>query len=127
MGDALQIETDRLLVVGAVVNLLRNASKFSPLGSTIRLRVAKIAGERVCIEVEDECGGLPPGDEEDLFRSFEQRSLDRSGLGLGLAVSRQNVRAISGELRVRNLPGKGCIFSLDLPFGARTEPSTPRA
>jgi K+-sensing histidine kinase KdpD len=127
LGDALQIETDRPLVVGALVNLLRNASKFSPRGSTIGLRVAKIAGERVCIEVEDQCGGLPPGDEEDLFRSFEQRSLDRSGLGLGLAVSRQNVRAIGGELRVRNLPGKGCIFSLELPFGARPEPRTPRA
>ncbi len=122
LGDALQIETDRLLVVGAVVNLLRNASKFSPLGSTIGLRVSKIAGERICIEVEDECGGLPPGDEEGLFRSFEQRSLDRSGLGLGLAVSRQNVRAMGGELRVRNLPGKGCIFSLELTVGPGTEP-----
>ena len=127
LDDALQIETDRLLVVGAVVNLLRNASKFSPTGSTIGLRVSKIAGEKVCIEVEDECGGLPPGDEEGLFQSFEQRSSDRSGSGLGLAVSRQNIRAVGGELRVRNLPGKGCVFSLEVPYGSRTEPRTQRA
>jgi K+-sensing histidine kinase KdpD len=117
LDDALQIETDRLLVVGAAVNLLRNASKFSPRGSTIGLRVSRIAGEKVCFEVGDECGGLPPGDEEGLFQSFEQRSVDRSGLGLGLAVSRLNIRAVGGELRVRNLPGKGCIFSLELPLG----------
>jgi signal transduction histidine kinase len=116
LDNARQIETDRLLVVGAVVNLLRNAFKFSPPGGTIGLRVSEIAGERVCIEVEDECGGLPPGDEEGLFQSFEQRNTDRSGLGLGLAVSRQNIRAIGGELRVRNLPERGCIFSLELPL-----------
>ena len=78
LDDALQIETDRLLVVGAVVNLLRNAFKFSAPGSTISLRVSGVAGERVCIEVEDGCGGLPPGDEEELFQSFEQRNTDRS-------------------------------------------------
>ena len=117
LDDGLEIETDRLLVVAAAVNLLRNAFKFSAPGSTICLRVSEVAGERVCIEVEDGCGGLPPGDEEGLFQSFEQRSIDRSGLGLGLAVSRQNIRAVGGELRVRNLPAKGCIFSLELPLG----------
>jgi signal transduction histidine kinase len=117
LNQALEIETDRLLVVGAVVNLLRNAFKFSGLGTTIGLRASKIAGEKLCIEVEDECGGLPPGDEEGLFQSFEQRNVDRSGLGLGLSVSRQNIRAVGGELRVRNLPGKGCIFSVELPVG----------
>jgi signal transduction histidine kinase len=117
LGDARQIETDRLLVVGAAVNLLRNAFAFSPPGSTIVLRLSKLADERVCIEVEDECGGLPRGDEEGLFQSFEQRNSDRSGLGLGLAVSRENIRAVGGDLRVRNLPERGCIFSLELPLG----------
>jgi signal transduction histidine kinase len=125
VDGALEIETDRLLVVGAVVNLLRNAFKFSPLGTTIGLRASRVAGERVCIEVQDECGGLPPGEEEGLFRPFEQRNIDRSGLGLGLAVSRQNIRAVGGELRVRNLPGKGCIFSVELPLGAAPREAGP--
>jgi hypothetical protein len=44
VDGTLQIETDRLLVVGAVVNLLRNAFKFSPPGNTIGLRTSEIAG-----------------------------------------------------------------------------------
>jgi signal transduction histidine kinase len=47
----LELEADRMLVVGAVVNLLRNALKFSSLGSTIGLRASKVAGEKICIEV----------------------------------------------------------------------------
>ena len=74
---------------------------------------------RVLIEVEDECGGLPPGRAEDLFRPFEQRSADRSGLGLGLAIARESVEVNGGEIRARNLPGRGCIFTIDLPRLAR--------
>ena len=70
---------------------------------------------RVLIEVEDECGGLPPGRAEDLFRSFEQRSADRSGLGLGLAIARESVETNGGVIRARSLPSKGCIFTVDLP------------
>jgi hypothetical protein len=69
----------------------------------------------VLIDVEDECGGLPPGKAEDLFRPFEQRGADKSGLGLGLSISMKGVRANGGEIRVRNLPGKGCTFTVDLP------------
>jgi signal transduction histidine kinase len=67
------------------------------------------------IEVEDECGGLPPGDSEELFKVFEQRGGDRSGLGLGLAISRRGVEANGGKLYVRDLPGRGCVFTIDLP------------
>ena len=52
---------------------------------------------------------------EDLFRPFEQRSADRSGLGLGLAIARESVETNGGEIRARNLPGTGCIFTIDLP------------
>jgi signal transduction histidine kinase len=51
----------------------------------------------------------------DLFRPFEQRSADRSGLGLGLAFSRWGVEANNGRLYARNLPDRGCIFTVDLP------------
>jgi signal transduction histidine kinase len=72
--------------------------------------------ERVLIEVEDGCGGLPAGeDTEDLFRSFEQRGADRTGLGLGLAFSRWAVEANHGRLYAQNLPNKGCVFTVDLP------------
>ena len=70
------------------------------------------------IEVEDECGGLPKGDPEDLFLLFTQRSSDRSGVGLGLGISRRGVEANGGTLYVRNLPDRGCVFTMDLPMQA---------
>ena len=76
---------------------------------------ASATAERVLIEVEDECGGLPPGQLDDLFRPFERRSGNRSGLGLGLSISRKGVEAMGGTLGVRELPGQGCVFSVELP------------
>jgi len=55
------------------------------------------------------------GDGDALFRPFEQRSADRTGLGLGLAFSRWGAEANSGRIRTRNLPGHGCVFIVDLP------------
>ena len=70
------------------------------------------------IEVEDECGGLPDGNVNALFRPFEQRGADRTGLGLGLAISRWGAEANDGRICARNLPGHGCIFTIDLPRAA---------
>jgi hypothetical protein len=62
-----------------------------------------VSVERVLIEVMDECGGLPGGDPNDLFHSFEQKGTDRTGLGLGLACSRWAVEANHGRIYARNL------------------------
>jgi signal transduction histidine kinase len=108
------IEADRQLLAAAVANLIQNAFKFTHDGGHVRLRT-RVTADRVLIETEDECGGLPPGQAEELFRPFAQRSTDRSGLGLGLSISRKAVQLTGGELRVRNLPGHGCVFTVDLP------------
>jgi signal transduction histidine kinase len=50
-----------------------------------------------------------------LFSPFQQRSTDRSGLGLGLSISRKAVQLNGGEIRVRSLPGQGCVFTVELP------------
>ena len=111
------IHVDRQLIAAALANLLQNAFKFSRPNGHIVLRTdtATVPG-RVLLEVEDECGGLPPGAAADLFRPFEQRSADRSGLGLGLAIAREGVETNGGEIRARDLPGRGCIFTIDLPL-----------
>ena len=113
----LLVEVDRQLIESAVANLVQNAFKFTHPGGHVQLRTHLREG-RVVIEVEDECGGLPPGKTEELFRPFEQRGGDRTGLGLGLAISLQSVKANGGELSVRNLPGKGCVFTIELPLAA---------
>ena len=50
-----------------------------------------------------------------MFQAFTQVGADRSGLGLGLSICRRSVEANNGTLGVRNLPGKGCVFTIDLP------------
>lgn len=66
-------------------------------------------------DVEDECGGLPAGNPEDLFRPYTQRGTNREGLGLGLGITRKGIEAYDGEVGVRNVPGKGCVFTITLP------------
>src|SRR5687767_3468337 len=96
-------------------------SRFTLPRTTVTLRVG-VSTERVLIDVEDECGGLPLGKVEELFSPFQQRGIDRTGLGLGLAFSRWGAHANNGELHARNLPGKGCIFTVDLPRYAVATP-----
>jgi signal transduction histidine kinase len=111
------IDVDRQLVGAALANLLQNAFKFSRPGGHVVLRTdTTTAPDRVLIDVEDECGGLPEGNAEELFRPFEQRSKDRTGLGLGLAIARESVETNGGLIRARNVPGKGCVFTIDLPL-----------
>ena len=105
---------DRQILTATVANLLQNALKFTHDATTITLRASSTT-TRVLIDIEDECGGLPEGKRENLLRPFTQGGPDRSGLGLGLSICAKAVKAMDGELRVQNLPGKGCIFTIDLP------------
>lgn len=70
---------------------------------------------RVLIAVEDECGGLPDGKIDGLFRSFEQRNADRTGLGL--AMCRWGTEINGGHISARNRHDRGCVFTLDPPRG----------
>lgn len=105
---------DHQILASVLANLVQNAFKFTHRRGRITLR-AHATAERVQIDVQDECGGLPPGTVEGLFQPFEQRGADRTGLGLGLAISLKGVQASGGEIRVRDLPGSGCVFTVDLP------------
>ena len=112
----LAIHTDKHLLYAAVSNLLQNAFKFGRRHSHVTMR-AYGDEDRVLIEVEDQCGGLPKGKAEAIFHSFAQHSTDRSGLGLGLSISRRAVEACGGILSVRDLPGVGCVFTVEMPRG----------
>ncbi len=108
------VHGDRQLLAAALSNLLHNAFKFTHIGGAVLLR-AHVAAERVVFEIEDECGGLPEGAATSAFRPFEQHGLDRTGVGLGLSICLKVAKAHHGKLRVRDIPGKGCVFSLDVP------------
>jgi signal transduction histidine kinase len=123
----LEAVADRARFVGALTNLVQNAVKFTKPGGAVAIRCSPRAGASVLVEVEDECGGLPPGRVEELFAPFTQRGADRSGLGLGLSISRRAIELGGGRLLARDLPGKGCVFSIVLPARARPSQSLDKA
>lgn len=110
----LAVAGDRDLLMSAVGNLLQNAFKFTRPRSEVTLN-AYAAADRILIDVEDNCGGLPAGDAEQMFRPFIQSDTNKSGLGLGLSIARRSVEVNGGVLSVRDVPGSGCIFTIDLP------------
>jgi len=109
------LEGDRRLLRSALSNLAYNAVKFSPDGSSVRLKASAPETGKVVFQVQDACGGLPVGAVEKMFSPFVQLGQDRSGFGLGLALARQVSDAHAGALRVHDVPGQGCIFVLELP------------
>jgi signal transduction histidine kinase len=115
------IDADWQLLTSAVTNLLQNAFKFTRRHGHISLTTL-VTEDRVLIEVADECGGLPAGKAEELFRPFTRGSSSDSGLGLGLSIALRAARANSGDIRVRDVPGTGCVFTIDLPRQRPPEP-----
>jgi signal transduction histidine kinase len=118
VDSGLQVDGDHNYLISALSNLVQNAIKYSNRGGIIRVRSRETSTD-VVLEVEDQCGGLPKGKAEELFKPYTQKSSDRTGLGLGLSISRQAVALNGGTLEVRNAPGKGCVFSITLPKSGR--------
>jgi signal transduction histidine kinase len=110
----LSVTADRQMLSSALANLLQNAFKFTQPGGHVTM-TAHVVDKNVRIEVADGCGGLAPGMTDELFKPFVQRNADRSGVGLGLSISRRAVEANGGTLSVRDRPGTGCIFTIELP------------
>jgi PAS domain S-box-containing protein len=111
-----EIDSSRLEQV--IVNLLSNASKFSPDGSDIIFRT-RIEDRQVYIEVKDNGIGISEGEQKRLFSPYHRVEQDRqkfNGLGLGLTVCKQIVEAHGGQIRVTSQSGKGSVFSFYLPL-----------
>ena len=118
----LDYETDTLIVHGregalkrALANLINNAAVH---GQTVRLSVAG-SGGRAQILVDDDGPGIAPEDRENAFRPFsrldESRNANRTGVGLGLAIARDTIRAHGGELRLEESPLGGLRARVSLP------------
>ena len=110
----LAVDVDEYLIAGALSNLLTNAFKFTFHNTEVCVN-AYADSDRILIAVSDSCGGISEANQMSMFLPFVQGSADRSGLGLGLAISRRYVEASHGTLTCRNIPGKGCVFTINLP------------
>jgi two-component system sensor histidine kinase GlrK len=114
-GQFLFSDLDRLTTV--LDNLLSNAIKFTPAQSRVRVITGQVDGD-VCVEVEDEGGGIPQEDRERVFELFFQGHNRRAGhiggSGLGLYIAREYARALGGRLQVV-ASDKGARLQLRLP------------
>jgi two-component system sensor histidine kinase KdpD len=113
------VRFDALLIERVLVNLLENASKYTPPESTVTLSAA-VAGDFLSVSISDNGPGLPPGREEAVFQKFTrgERESSTPGVGLGLSICRAIVEAHSGKITAKNQPGGGASFTFTLPLGS---------
>ena len=117
------LQIDAVLMERVLVNLLENAAKYTPAGTTIHIS-AQPQSDAVALTLTDEGPGLPKGREELLFEKFERGARESAtpGVGLGLAICRAIVQAHGGSIRgdtILNAQGQaaGARFTLLLPRG----------
>jgi signal transduction histidine kinase len=118
-GDA-TTNADARLIQSALGNIIGNAVKYTKPGTVIHVRLESTT-DLASVEIADECGGLPDGKAEELFVPFVQRGDDRSGFGLGLAITKDAIEAHRGTIQVVNRPGHGCTFMISLPRASASE------
>jgi signal transduction histidine kinase len=115
---ALVVRADSEKLEQILLNLLTNATKFTPRGGRVMLAAARY-GPRVEITVSDTGVGIPPDRLAAIFEPFVQLdpslTRERDGTGLGLAISRDLARAMGGEVTVSSARGSGSTFTLVLP------------
>ena len=120
-GSLAPPEVDRARLTQALVNLLSNASKYSPIGSPIDLQVEQRPGG-LRLAVADRGPGISADDRENVFRRFRRLHAEgdeQYGIGLGLYLTKRIAEAHGGIVGVDNRPGGGSIFWLELPTNDR--------
>jgi two-component system sensor histidine kinase KdpD len=113
------VVADAALLSRALVNVLANALRHSPAGERVIITASPLPG-RVEIRVVDRGPGIPAAEHARVFQPFQRLgdSDNRTGLGLGLALSRGLVEAMSGALTLEDTPGGGLTMVIALPEGA---------
>lgn len=114
------VPIDELLIEQVFINLLENAAKYTPAGTAILISAWQ-KGDEVVVEVADNGPGIPPGDEEAVFRKFHRTSSadhvgPPGGSGLGLTICRGIVAAHGGRIWLERRPGSGAAFRFNLPL-----------
>jgi two-component system sensor histidine kinase KdpD len=112
------VNVDDVLLGQVLVNLIENATKYSPPASPIEIAAEATPGA-VQLEVRDRGPGFAPGEEKRLFEKFYRgKSAGVRGAGLGLAICRAIVTAHRGTIEALHRPGGGAIFRIRLPLDA---------
>ncbi|RTL39635.1 MAG: DUF4118 domain-containing protein [Burkholderiales bacterium] len=117
-NDLPLVEIDAVLIERVLVNLLENAAKYTPPGSSIEIN-ARIAGRNLEVDVLDAGPGFPAGREAQLFDKFERgdRESATPGVGLGLAICKAIIEAHGGQITAHNVARGGACVRIELPLG----------
>jgi signal transduction histidine kinase len=111
------VDVDIQLLAPTISQLLQNAYAHTHPRGRVALR-SSASESWVRVEIEDECGGLRP---ETAAILFDLQNTDvRGARGLGLALALRSIEEIGGTIRVRDLPGQGCVFAVELPRASRS-------
>jgi signal transduction histidine kinase len=117
--ECAQVEGDCLFLRQALVNILHNAVKYSPVGAVISVRVRYVVANRVTVEIQDSGPGIPLEDQARIFDRFyrvdKARWRESGGAGLGLSIARWAVEAHGGSIGLDSAPNQGCTFHISLP------------
>lgn len=122
-ASPLKLEMDAQRIGQVLTNLISNAIKFSPAGSTIKVSASRDA-ERIRCEVQDHGPGIASADMPRLFQRFSQLEEGvrmGKGAGLGLSISKALVEAHGGAIGVESTPGMGSTFWFELPLTQFTQ------
>ncbi|MGH7776638.1 MAG: GAF domain-containing protein [Candidatus Dormibacterales bacterium] len=119
IAPGLAVRADRLRLAQVLLNLLSNAVKFTDEGGTVRLTIRPGRGDTVIFQVRDSGIGIAAEQRERIFEDFVQVAMGRSrtheGTGLGLPLSRRLAELMGGRLTFESSPGRGSLFTLELP------------
>lgn len=122
-ADDITLAADPNRLRQVLVNLLGNAVKYTPNGGTIRVTATVDdwhGRSHAAIMVHDSGPGIPPEKQDAIFQPYyrlpETEADSPDGVGLGLAISRELIRQMNGEIEVDSKPGDGCTFIVRLPI-----------
>jgi signal transduction histidine kinase len=122
--ESLFVRGDRLFLRQAVINVLHNAVKFTPVGGAISLSVSRDDDAKAVLTITDNGPGIPLEHWTLVFDRFYRvdpaRAGENKGAGLGLSIARWAVQSHDGEIALTNAPGGGCTFWIRLPTFAPT-------
>ena len=116
--NGMRVRADRLLLYQALTNLVTNAIKYSPTGTTVRIGLSNGNGA-VRFQIQDEGCGIPADEAAKIFEKFYRRAnketREQSGFGLGLAFVKEVAMRHGGDVIVESEVGKGSVFTLSIP------------
>ena len=134
IADDLPVVGDPALLHSAIENVVRNATRYTREGTTVRIRAERAQrwnGEEAVIRVTDAGPGVPENALEKIFRPFyridDARVRSTGGAGLGLAITERTIRLHGGTVKASNLPEGGLSVEIRLPLEAREAPRSQPA